>query len=714
MGQAHREEALRRDVAQSAERQDEIVAILLFANAAETGQRGFLLTSDKEYLAPYLTAKDHIPVLIERLGAQVHKPAQQGLVRHLALAAESKLSEMAWTLKLANRGDAAGALQVVRSGQGERDMADLRLAANAAIAGEDAELADRTQALDHSTRRTKLFAGALLTVMVLIAAGAGGLIVVALRERDLSNRRLATAHHTAVEAQARYRHLADTARDAIIRIDPGNLITFISPASSEILGYSPAELVGSNMQDLINPDDIGGVEAAYCALIAAGPDAPSVRLEFRARHRDGHCIWLEGSPRVEFDPATGQVAGYQDMMRDATARKRLEAELATALAAAEEAAAVKAEFLANMSHELRTPMTSVLGFSKLLLERDDLSPEARLHVERVDAAGKALLATVNDILDFSKLEAGQVEIVRAPMSIRPLLDETLTLFLTQAERKGLALAAQVAAAVPEALLADQVRLRQILLNLIGNAVKFTAAGQVAVALTYVGGALRCEISDTGPGMTPDQAARLFQRFSQIDGGSTRKHGGTGLGLAICRGLVEAMGGIIGVDSVPGAGSTFWFQLPAAPAPAPSLEVPAAAAVAVAGLRVLVVDDAEMNRTFARLVLSAAGVEVDEAADGQAAVIAAEANPYDVILMDLHMGEMDGETAGSLIRAGTGPNARIPILAFTASGSRDAWRQAPVHIFNGQVNKPVSPRELIEAVIHWSGQAEQAPQDRARA
>lgn len=370
-------------------------------------------------------------------------------------------------------------------------------------------------------------------------------------------------------------------------------------------------------------------------------------------------------------------------------RRRLKAE-------AEEAAHVKAEFLANMSHELRTPLTAVLGFTQLVERQPELSAETRAYVQRVANAGKALRATVNDILDFSKLEAGQVEIKPQPMSPAELTREATELFAAQAWDKGVMLRVADLTSLPPLIDADPDRLRQVLLNLIGNAVKFTERGTVDVVTRYDAETQRLafEVADTGPGMSPDQTQRLFQRFSQVDGASTRKYGGTGLGLAICKGLVEAMGGWIRVESALGGGARFWFEIPAPLAKA-AVEptVPDARPGLPEGCRVLVVDDNAANRHLVRAILTPFGATLKEATDGDEAVTAAEADVFDIILMDLRMPRVDGRTAAARIRQGRGANVRKPILAFSA----DASASTADALFDGHVAKPLTALGLVQAM-----------------
>ncbi len=510
--------------------------------------------------------------------------------------------------------------------------------------------------------------------------------------------RAVRAEAAASESEARYRLLAESVNDMLAITSPADSsIQFVSRASESVLGYRPEELVGRKTLDLTHPEDQPEVLKFFAQLIAAGPSARPSPYQFRGRHKDGAWRWLEGQPRVIFDDA-GRPLRFQDVVRDISARKAMEAELRAAHAEAQAAAEVKSQFLANMSHELRTPLTAVIGFANLINERPELSPQTRQYVERVQTAGKALLATVNDVLDFSKLEAGQVEICPWPTDPLELVDEVVQLFGAQAQAKGLRIRTDVAADVPACLELDPDRVRQILTNLVGNAVKFTERGSVTLGLSYADGELRVAVTDTGAGIPADQAGLLFQRFSQIDGSNTRRHGGTGLGLAICKGLVEAMGGRIGLTSTPGQGSSFSFALPAvAQTPAePTLETASAAAptLRLAGRRrLLLAEDNPVNRELVKALLAPYPLDIETAQDGAEAVDVGSQRPFDLILMDLHMPIMEGREAAAALRAG-GPNAATPILAFSAD-----VLQLELEVFDGMIPKPISPRGLFDALVH---------------
>ena len=521
--------------------------------------------------------------------------------------------------------------------------------------------------------------------------------------RDVTERK--EAEIALANKEAHYRVLAENARDIIACYGPDGLITYVSPAVFAVLGYRPEELCGASPTAFMHRDDARATVKLLTAYAAEGPDANPITYEYRAFRKGGELVWLEARPRSVFDPGTGALLEFQDAVRDITSRKAMEIELATARDAAVDAMSVKSEFLANMSHEIRTPLTAILGFSSLLSARSDLTETAMGHVKRVSGASKALLAIVNDILDFSKLEAGQMSISPSAVDIAELAQDAIAMFAPQAEDKSLWLEFEEVSSAPPLVLIDPDRVRQILLNLLGNAIKFTEAGTVRLRLAYNrdSSMLRFEVQDTGAGIDEAQCQKLFQRFSQVDASSTRKHGGTGLGLAISKALVEAMDGEIGAASVPGQGSTFYFEVRAPEGNACMVEGTLVDDndANLSGVRVLLADDNASNRSLARLLFEQLGADVTEVKDGQQALDAAMQAPFDVILLDLHMPVMDGIEALMRLRAGDGPNQNVPVLAFTADPSDSALEAGGG--FDGVVGKPIVAAELIlelERVTGW--------------
>ncbi|QUD88258.1 PAS domain S-box protein [Phenylobacterium montanum] len=520
--------------------------------------------------------------------------------------------------------------------------------------------------------------------------------------RDVSVRK--AAELALAESEAKFRMLAENVSDVITRADLNGVLTYLSPSCETVFGYKPEELVGRNSLDYMHPDDRARVSARVRAVIEHPATGLSIRLEYRLKRKDGQYAWIEADPTLVLDPQSGRPIAIQDCVRDVSARKALEAELVRKQREAEAATIAKSDFLANMSHEIRTPLTGIIGFGALLEEVKGLPPAAVRHIARITTASQTLLSVVNDILDFSKIDAGQIELDPHAFAPAAFITETVTLVSSHAAAKGLALEVRPSGALPVAAFADWARIRQILLNLLTNAIKFTEGGSVTVIADYtmaLGGSLRFEVIDTGIGVPEELSHRLFQRFSQVDGSISREFGGTGLGLAICKGLVDAMGGEIGVESQLGQGSTFWFTVPAPAADQVEAE-PAreSGAFEVGALRILLVDDVEMNRALVVAMLTPFDVEVVEAAGGAEAVSAAMQQPFDLILMDLQMPGMDGLAASRAIRANSNLNYETPILALSANilpAHLAACREAGM---NDHIAKPIRPEDLLGKIAHW--------------
>jgi signal transduction histidine kinase/CheY-like chemotaxis protein len=365
------------------------------------------------------------------------------------------------------------------------------------------------------------------------------------------------------------------------------------------------------------------------------------------------------------------------------------------------ASRAKSDFLATMSHEIRTPMNSILGFAQLLLRDPAVAGSARDQVKVIAEAGDSLMTVLNDILDFSKVEAGQIELHLEPVILGDLLPAAVEIMREPARAKGLALRLE-AEGLDGAFSLDGQRLRQVLLNLLNNAVKFTREGHVrlAAAPTADGRSLRFEVHDSGIGIDEAVLGRLFARFSQADSSTTRHYGGSGLGLAISKGLVERMGGRIGVDSRVGSGSCFWFEVPAVRVAGRGAgRGPDTAAQPLVG-RVLLVDDHPMNLRLGETLLGLLGCEVDLASSGEEAVQAASAQVYDAILMDVHMPGMDGLEATLAIRALPGSSGRTPIIAMSADVLPQSVERCRAVGMVDHLAKPVQLRALHDTLSHW--------------
>jgi signal transduction histidine kinase/ActR/RegA family two-component response regulator len=363
----------------------------------------------------------------------------------------------------------------------------------------------------------------------------------------------------------------------------------------------------------------------------------------------------------------------------------------------------KSEFLATISHEIRTPLNSILGFADLVADDPGLSAESRRRLDLIGRSGRSLVEIINDLLDFSKLEAGRMELDPQPLAPALVLRDAMAIAAPAAESKRLALRVEISGGDEASLFSlDETRLRQVLLNLLSNAIKFTRDGAVTARLNLSGQRLRFEVSDTGIGIAPDVQARLFQRFTQADSSISRGFGGTGLGLAISKALVSRMGGEIGVDSAPGRGSCFWVELPAEPAqPAPKLDVVAPRASNAGGARVLLVDDHPVNRELGHALLTLGGHETVTAEDGAAAVSLVRNEDFDLVLMDVHMPDMDGLAATRAIRAMAGSKARVPILALSADAMPEQIARCLAAGMDGHVAKPIVRDALLAAVARFT-------------
>jgi two-component system, sensor histidine kinase and response regulator len=486
-------------------------------------------------------------------------------------------------------------------------------------------------------------------------------------------------------AERRYRQLIETLREPLFECDEQGRLVFVNRAWIEVLGYSAEESLGRVAEDFLHPDD--AATGRVLLKDSAGEPSALQHQEIRIRHRNGAMRWVELSVRGKGD------GGRVGMLYDVTDRKHA-AEAALGLVRA------KSRFLANMSHEIRTPLNGILGMLELV-GQTDINREQKEYVDTAQQSAESLLSIINDILDFSKIEAGRLELESIPFNLRGVVEDVTVLFGAQAQAKKLELLCFVPNDIPNYVVGDPTRLRQVLTNLLGNALKFTEVGQVVLQVQRMAGEgenvhLQFEVRDTGIGMRPEDITKLFTPFNQIDASTTRRFGGTGLGLAISRELVELMGGSIEAKSVPHQGSTFSFTVRLG---YDGRSNDAEEHASLQGLRVLVIDDNHTNLTILGHYLSSWEVIVESARSGEeglkklrASVIAGV--PFDLALLDMHMPFMDGVELARAIKQDAALSQTHLVLLSSGNPSKIQLEAVGIAV---SLTKPIRQTHLREVI-----------------
>jgi len=549
--------------------------------------------------------------------------------------------------------------------------------------------------------------GSLLALFVTL----GSLIVVGLTlVATLVDARLATAAHSLKWSETRYRAVLETMSDGVFTLTPAGTIESVNHTGAVGFGYEAERMPGMAIAQLLPAAAAEVLSATRARVMTQGlrQDGSTFPVEVSVTE-----MTIHGERRLsaivrdttEDRRQQESLAKYILQLEKASASLRRQSrELAAERDRAQDAARAKSEFLATVSHEIRTPLNGILGTSEVLLD-SQLTAEQGEQLRIIRASGEALLQVINQILDFSKIEAGKLALDRAAFDMASVAEAARVLLAAVAERKGIDLQVDLDGQRPR-LLGDPFRLQQVVVNLVANAIKFTDEGRVVIAVRGAaeGPAWRTRVTvrDTGIGIDPATQPRLFTPFSQADASTTRRYGGTGLGLAICRQLIDLMGGTIGVDSTPGQGATFWFEvvLPGEerqpdgvrvglPAPAHA----ARPAVPGTGWRVLLAEDNATNQKVAILMLSALGCQVEVAPSGRHAVEAWRASAFDLVLMDCQMPDMDGFEATRTIRAAEREGARTPIVAVTANAMEGDRERCLAAGMDDYVTKPLTKAGL---------------------
>jgi PAS domain S-box-containing protein len=501
------------------------------------------------------------------------------------------------------------------------------------------------------------------------------------------------------------RSLIESNIDALMTTDPAGIITDVNKQMEALTGCTRDELIGAPFKSYFTDP-----ERAEAAIKRVLSEKRVTDYELTACARDGKQTVVSYNAATIYDRSR-TLQGVFAAARDVTERKRVEAELQQAKAMAETASQTKSDFLASMSHEIRTPMNAIIGIADLLA-KTSMSPEQNGYVQIFRRAGDNLLNLVNDILDLSKVEASQLELERTGFSLHDLLEKVKEMVAVRAHEKGLALVCEIAPDAPSDLVGDPTRLRQVLLNLVGNAIKFTESGEVALRVAPDAGAtapaaLRFTISDTGIGIPGEKLGAVFERFTQADSSTTRRYGGTGLGLTISKRLVELMGGCIRVESGVGKGSIFSFTVPleiwAGPTRRASAPVGAGPELPLPALNILLVEDSPDNRTITVAYLQDTPYRVEIAENGAVAYAKFIAGHYDLVLMDRQMPIMDGMTATRAIREWEKANQRTPtpIIALTASALKGDLEKFMAAGCSAYLTKPLKQEVLLRAIREHS-------------
>jgi PAS domain S-box-containing protein len=502
----------------------------------------------------------------------------------------------------------------------------------------------------------------------------------------------------------RFRAILDQIEDGCCVVDLHGIYLFVNDAFCRLYGFEKHEILGSSFSQSSGPERAGKLREMYSQVYATGQ--PIKAFEYQIFPRNRPALFVEQSISLEHD-AQGRPVGFLAITRDCTARKLAEAAMAQAKEAAEAASRAKSEFLANMSHEIRTPMNGIIGMTAIALD-SAMTPEQNECLQTIRSQAESLLTIVNDILDFSKIEQRHIDLESVAFPIADAVTGVIAPLAAAAGAKGLELTSVISPDVPPYIVGDPVRLKQIVSNLVSNAVKFTERGSVRLEVSTAGravdrAALHIRVTDTGIGIPADKQLVIFEPFHQADGSTTRRFGGTGLGLAIASNLAGLMGGRIWVDSIPEAGSTFHVTVPVGIAvPVPAAAGASSRDVTAPGrvVRVLIAEDNIINQRVAARLLTKRGHLVTVVGNGREALEALQHGTFDLVLMDVQMPDMDGFEATAAIREQERTSGRhVRIVAMTAHAMKGDKERCLSSGMDGYLSKPIDQGSLYAVVEH---------------
>lgn len=710
------EQEAQRWVRHTAQVREALAGYRIMALRAEVARRGYLLTGDPKDLRTYRELTRAFPARLDdvrRLTAD--NPGQQKRIATLQAIMMEHVRDAQETVVLR---ELSGPPPVSRAESGLGDRAKtLRIFTLAeAILHEERRLDQMRQSRASNLQRGMIaLLGAIALLFLAVTVFAAHDRRQRVKALEQANRQLAedNARRQAVEHELAL--LAENATDAVFRLGLDGRYLYASPSVQDVIGARPEDMLGKSILSRLHPDDEVAVFTALHRLGSGKQDRVTLSYRVSLPRAESGWIWLEASSGLIRDEQ-GEPLEIIASVRDVTRRKQLEKALRDARSAAEAAASAKSTFLANMSHEIRTPMNGVVGFADLLLATD-LNPDQRRYVELIADSGEAMTRLLNDILDLSKVEAGQLQIAAEPFDLPHALRACAKLVTPAVLQKGVALECEISDDLPQTVSGDGLRLRQIVLNLLGNAAKFTQAGSVTLrarpAIGADGPIIVIQVEDSGVGIPVERQAAIFDPFVQAEATTAATYGGTGLGLPISVHLARLMGGDVRLESEPGRGTCVTVTLPLTPVSAVTPHATSGKAAPLPSgenrLRVLVAEDHDVNQILVESMLKELGCTVDVVPDGAQAVTRATAaqddgEGYDILFMDLQMPVMDGLEATLRIRsAGVGPD-RLPIVALTANAYADDIEACLRAGMQAHVAKPLKMMEIRTALARWTSHA----------